>query len=568
MSHLTAAADHPQPWNAAAVRLITNKVMKIILYKSTLLVSLLLTVWACKPFDSLEPNPNVASEESIVPPSLLLGRLTFDLYNGPGVADGRQGRVYEGPWDQVMRWNQFIVSNNLYYGGRNAYDWTVTATPYGMLKNVNKMDSLAVRFTGSKVNGYSALAKFFRAYSFIWLTQRSGDIPVSEAGLGLVNLTPKYDSQKAVYQQSLQLLDDANTDLGTILSGATAGNAATTSIEGDILLGNSLAKWQKVINTYKMRVLVSLSKRADDTPDLNIKQKFADVLANPAKYPLMASNADNMVFTFNAAYDNYPHTPKDGNNNYQNVGSTYLALTTATQDPRTFVAATPAPAELAKGKKIDDFSAYVGADISLSIDDLNSNAGAKKYSNVNYNRYYTSYVGPEPYVIIGFAELQFTIAEGLNRGWATGTTPANTYYTRGINASLAFYGLTEGAAYTIGDLTGKTLGATTISIAKFLADPGVVYKGDNATGLEQILNQKYVALFQNSGWEAFYNFRRTGFPKTFVTTGAGINAAGRLPMRWQYPVDESTFNPENYKKAVSSQFGGSDDLNAMTWALK
>ena len=520
--------------------------------------------WSCKPFDSLEPNPNVASEDNVVPPSLLLGRITYDIYTGAGNVDNRSGRVYEGPWDQVMRWNQYIVSNNLYYGGKNSYDWTVTATPYGTLKNVNKMDELAQKTLGTKTNGYSALAKFFRAYIFVWLTQRVGDIPVSEAGEGLNNLTPKYDSQKEAYKQSLQLLEDANTDLAAVIAGNSAG---TFNIDGDILLGNSLPKWQKVVNTFKLRVLISLSKRADDAADLGIKQKFADVLANPTKYPVMTSNADNLVFTFNANYDNYPHTPKDGNNNYQNVGSPLLALTTTMQDPRTFIFATPAKAELAKGKKVDDFSAYVGADISKSIDDLAKDASADKYSFFNYNRYYTSFVGPEPYIIVGYPELQFNIAEGLNRGWST-TAKAEDYYKKGIQASLDFFGVKDNQAYTIGNLKGETLGSTTLSTTKFFADPGVVYKGDNVSGLEQILNQKYIAFFQNSGWEALYNWRRTGFPKSFVSAGAGLNAASKIPRRWQYPVDEATFNPDNYKKAITSQFNGTDDLNMDTWALK
>ena len=33
--------------------------------------------------------------------------------------------------------------------------------------------------------------------------------------------------------------------------------------------------------------------------------------------------------------------------------------------------------------------------------------------------------------------------------------------------------------------------------------------GNTAAGLTQILTQKYVAFFQNSGLEAFYNQRRT-----------------------------------------------------------
>jgi hypothetical protein len=107
-----------------------------------------------------------------------------------------------------------------------------------------------------------------------------------------------------------------------------------------------------------------------------------------------------------------------------------------------------------------------------------------------------------------------------------------------------------------------------LNLAAFLADPGVAYKGNDAAGLEQILNQKYIAFFQNSGWEAFYNWRRTGLPKTFISTGSGINATGKIPRRWQYSVDEQTYNTENYKAAIMAQFGGTDDLNKDLWLTK
>ena len=541
-------------------------IMKKIIIKKASIWALGLLVagaWSCKSYDELLPNPNVAGADKPVPASLILPRIQFDIYNGGGVTDRRPGNVQEGPWDQVMRWNQYIVSNNIYYGGKNSYDWTSTASMYDVVKNVNQMEAQANTALGTPTNAYAALGKFFRAYVYVWQTQRVGDTPAVRAGAGLAELKPAFDAQKAVYAQSLALLDSANTMLGSLIG--TSGNAAT--IDGDIYYGNNLGKWQKMVNTFRLRVLISLSKRADDTPDLNIKQQFAAILGNPTKYPVMTSNADNLVFTFNAGYNSYPHFPNDGNNNYQNVGSTYLQLTTATQDPRTFIAATPAPAQLKAGKAVADFSAYVGADISLPIGDLFTNATAGKYSYVNYLRYYSSTVGPEPYIIVGYSEMCFNVAEGLNRGWATGAE-AESYYKKGITASLAFYNLTEGQTLTIGDLTGKSLGTVSVSIAKFMADPQVVYKGDGADGLAQILNQKYVALWQNSGWQALYNWRRTGYPKTLVSTGPGINASGVIPRRWQYPVDEKTYNTDNYKSALEKQFGGTDDLNQNTWALK
>jgi hypothetical protein len=516
-------------------------------FPAFLALGLSLAVVGCKSFDEQLPNPNSATSDSAVPPALILPRIEYDLYNN---GDG-------GPFTQVHRWNQYIVSNDVYYGGSNQYNWTNSGGLYGTLRNVNLMDTKAVQQYGTRQNPYSALAKFFRAYIYLWQAQRVGDTPAAQAGQGLTNLTPAFDTQKAVYARSLAMLDTANTMLGGSLTGTYSGS----------IYYGSLAQWRKAINSYRLRVLISLSKRAADNPDLQVPQQVAAIVGNPAQYPLLASNADNWNFVFNSAYNTYPHTPNDANNQRQNIGSAYLSLTTATQDPRTFVVATPAPAQLAAGKQASDFSAYVGSSPALGISDLTTNSSAGRYSFTNSLRYYASVAGPEPYIILGYAEQNFNIAEAINRGWVSGAS-ASDYYLRGINASLDFYGLSEGQGLTIGNVSGATLGTATVSRAAFLANSGVAYKGNNADGLEQILNQKYVAFFQNSGYEAFYNWRRTGLPRTFVTTGGGLNSSGKIPRRWQYPVDEQTYNADNYNAALKSQFGGVDDLNQDTWLTK
>lgn len=158
---------------------------------------------------------------------------------------------------------------------------------------------------------------------------------------------------------------------------------------------------------------------------------------------------------------------------------------------------------------------------------------------------YTVLKGPNAAALYGFRGQNGAI----NRGWVPGAS-ASSYYLKGINASLSFYGLTEGQAYPIGYLSGKALGTATVSISTLLGNADVMYKEDNAVGLEQIINQKYVAFHQNSGYGAFYNWRRTGFPRTFTSTGGGINASSKIPRRWQYPMDEQTYNPSNYKGAI------------------
>lgn len=518
----------------------------------------------------LQDNPNAASQNGTVPASLILNHLTYQLYTGGGVVDGRPGAVNETPWDLPFLWAQYYVSNYQYYRGSNFYNWSVSATNYDMLKYAILMEQQAYKQYGTSNNKYAALAKFFRAYSFIWLTQRVGDIPMTQAG-DVNNLTPAYDNQHDVYKNSLALLDTANTMLGAL--NPPAGSTANNVFDAGDIYGLTNLQWQKLVNTYKLRVLISLSKRADDNADLNIKQQFATIVNNPSQYPIMISNADNLVFKYNAAYNPYPIFAR-GNapyNNFANIANTILNITTASADPRTFIIATPAPAQITAGKTVSDFSAYVGADISTPQATLFNNGSTPAtslYSYANYNRYYSSTSGAnaEPYIIIGYPELCFNIAEGINRGWATGS--AATWYNAGINASLSVFGLSQGQSFTVGDVAGATLGTVNIDITSFLNNSNVVYKGDNTDGLNQILTQKYVAFFNNSGWEALYNWRRTGVP-AFSQGGSGIGTPNNLiPRRWQYPSDEANYNGTNLTSALKNQFGGTDDLTLDTWLTK
>ncbi len=535
--------------------------------KVTAFVLVVTSMHGCQDFEELQVNPNVASNQQIVPPSRLFNRIMFDVYSGGGRVNGQSGNVHEGPWNVLMRWNQFIVSNDTYYGGNNYYDWSNSATMYDVLLNAKEMEKWAnpKGLESNKVNQYSAVSKFLKAYSYLWYTQRVGDIPLTEAGFGLNNLTPKFVKQADVYKYCLEMLDSANNELNTVINVIKP----TPKLEGDIYFGNDLKKWQKLVNTYTLRVLVSLSKRTDDTPELKVKERFAAILGNPTKYPIMAGIDDNLQFKFNSLYNKNPKVGIDGNyNSRHNVSKTWLDLSTKYNDPRTFVIATPAPALIKAGKKPNDYSAYAGSDNNLPIADLSKNSADGKYSFSNYNRYYKQDVvinNPEPYIIIGYPEMCFNIAEGLNRGWASGD--AASWYTKGITGSFDFYGLKNSAVLTIADNAGKTLGTDTIKTAVYFAQPEVAYKGNTPDGLKQILEQKYIAFFQNSGWEPYYNWRRTGIP-TFLEGGVGINASKKIPRRFQYPPSEKNENSVNYNEAIMDQFNGDDNLYLDIWLVK
>jgi hypothetical protein len=305
-------------------------------------------------------------------------------------------------------------------------------------------------------------------------------------------------------------------------------------LSGDIYLGNNLKRWQKVVNSFTLRVLISLSKKENDT-DLNVKQKFAAIVGDPVKYPVLSGLIDNLQFTFNAAYNPYPKNPtslgRDGTR--ENVGSAFLDIATTLKDPRTFIAATPAPAKILAGKVFTDFTAYVGAPAGLSMGALGTNAQGGEYSYINALRYSFDFAGSkaESAIIIGYPELCFNVAEGINRGWATGN--AATWYTTGITAAMNFLGIIEGSSITVGNLTGTTIygSVDNISIAAYLAQPAVLYQS-GAAGLTQILQQKYLAFWQNSNWEAFFNQRRTGVP----TFSEGAGSVGNTHVQKQMQI--------------------------------
>jgi hypothetical protein len=521
------------------------------------LVAISFGITGCQKGDLLS-NPNVAAESSTIPSSLILNHITANLM------------VQEDPIvSNVWKWNQQTVSNYTYYYGSNAYNWSTTASTYDNIKYCLKMEEQAYKAYGNKTNVYFALSKFFKAYSYIWLTQRVGDIPMSQSN-DINNLTPKYDTQKDVYKQSLALLDSANLQFAALISTANAN----TKVDAGDIFGLTYLQWQKAINTYKLRVLISLSKRADDAADLNIKSQFAAILGNSTLYPIMTSNSDNIVYKFNSAYNQYP-PQRYGYaqyNNCINISKTWINATVPNKDPRVLALLSPGVLSIDAANPVGSFSNYVGQESDSSISAMKFTFTNNTYlASPSYNRYMTpTNIGgtiSEPYILLGYSEMCFNIAEAANRGWVASQSAA-AWYAKGVQASLDWYGIKQGGTVTVGnnDGTKPALGTATFDVTTFLAN--IAYVGDNATGLSQILNQKYVSFFLNSGFESYYQWRRTGVP-AFKQGGTGIGTPTfAIPLRWQYPVDETNYNPTNNKAALSSQYGGVDDLNAKMWLIK
>lgn len=515
-------------------------------------VSFLLVMTSCKKsFEDLSTNAN---KPSSVPSSLLLTGILNSMYDAPN----EQSEIVA----------QYYLYNYDYYGN-NRYELGGSDNYYNTLENVVRMETEAVKAGSPALNPYSALGKFFRAYFFIKMSMETGDIPFTQALQGLSNLAPAYDPQKTVFQKSLQLLDSANTDLASLIA------KKDNNLAGDIYYGNDLKKWQKAVNTFKLRVLIDLSKKETDA-DLNIKAQFATIFTNKTQYPVFENEGDNLQYTYVTPTNFYPNNPGSFgfDASRKNMSSTYLGLLTSLKDPRTFIVAEPARFYVDnQGKSPTDFSVFVGADPGEDLGVMYSEAGAGKYSFLGRKYFFSTYTG-EKSIQLGYAELLFNIAEAINRGWITGD--AEAYYSNGIKSSIQSYGIPlEGSFNAYFYRPGSTDVANSANYDAYpvnfdwntyYAQPVIKYAGNSAEGLKQILQQKYLALFRHSGLESYFTYRRTGVP-TF-STGPGTGNGSRIAMRFQYPASEQSANTTNYNAALQSQYKGNDDINGIMWILQ
>jgi hypothetical protein len=514
---------------------------------------LLLASGCSKSFESLNQNPNKPYDVS---PSLLLNGILNDMYDAPYGSD--------------EKYDQYYLINYDYYGN-NRYDFGSATDSYQTLKSVMIMEAQAKAKGGEAVNPYEALGKFFRAYFYTKMSLQAGDIPMDSSLNGLVNLTPKYNTQKEVFVQAFKWLEEANTDLAKLVATQSSNTTEGQVLKGDIYFNNNLPRWQKAVNTFRIRLLIELSKKAGDG-DLQVAQQFTMMLsAKSEQYPLMESMDDNLQYTYIHPTNDYPNNP--GNFGFDalryNASDTYTGLLTQLKDPRVFVTMEPATALVAGGISPTSFDAFIGANAGEDLGSMYTKTNAGQYSLINRHRYYDTFTG-EPGIQIGYPELCFNIAEAINRGWITGD--AEAYYLKGIHASMSFYNIPDNGPMTVYFLhPGASLGTydnytVNLDFTNYYNQPAVKYNGNNETGLTQVLQQKYLALFRHSGLEAYYQYRRTGVPA--FGTGPGTGNSARIAWRFQYSQIERTANTDNYNNAIQRQYGGNDDINGVMWILK
>ena len=350
-----------------------------------------------------------------------------------------------------------------------------------------------------------------KIYTYSNLVETFGDIPYTEA-LDIDNLLPEYDDGLTVYQDLISRLTAAINALDV-----TKGSFGSA----DNLYGGDTALWLKFAASLKLRMGILLS---DVEPAL-AQQTVEEAVATG----VFTSNADNADFTY---YSADPNTNPVHANLVLSGRHDYVAAVTITDmmnslnDPRLplFFLET-------------DEGEYIGGEIG-------SISPYADYSHVSAQ----VEAATTPGDILDYAEVEFLLAEAVERGYTVGGT-AKEHYDAGITASFAYWGATaaEAAAY--------------LDQPEVDYDTAIAASNADTPWKEVIGKQKWLALY-NRGFEAWTSIRLLDYPIMAVPE----KPESGYPSRYTYPITEQTLNGANYKAAASA-IGGDTAENNLFWDL-
>ena len=485
-------------------------------------------------FDEMNTNPDATTNPSpsMICTTVILKNIKFNGRDAMAYLDPNLLSKYIGFANQSQQPSQYN---------------SIGSSDFGAMTILPNIDQMVKRAAGSTMeNSYKGIAKFSRAYMFYYLTMQMGDIPYSEANQGLDdNFRPKYDTQEQVFLGILDELKEADQFFATGIK----FDGDPTPYAGDP------AKWRRASNAFALRVLMSLSKKAD-VASLNVKQRFADIVASGQ---LLEANTGFLGLNYSTVNIHPMSGTNDLFTSRTDMSSVLVDNLKTLNDRRLFYFADPAAIKISGGLTQDNMNAYVGVDPSIAYATMTTNHLAGEYSLLNSR--YLKEATVEPRMMVTFAEQQLILAEARIRGWIT-TGTAQNYYETGVKSALAAQMATK-ASYA----HGKAIDQAYID-GYFTGE--AAFKATTEDQLKQIWMQRYILNFMQDATQSYFEFRRTGHPVFPLNPATNLNQynPNGFPMRWLYPSSETNTNRANLIEALDRQYEGYDEVNKLMWILK
>ena len=432
------------------------------------------------------------------------------------------GSYWSGQWTQS---STYIISNTIFAYAFNNTNFNYWDGYYDILEDLQySIDAAAV----SGPAYYGGTARVLKAYIFQILVDLYGNIPYTEALKGIGILAPKFDDQKAIYEDLIKVLDTAITVL-------RANPLTTTTAGSDIVFGSSVStantRWIQFANSLKLRILIRQTRVPGR--DAYIMTEINKAAATPEGFlPNGVDVGSNPGYTastgkLNPFYETWGYNAAGG----AQALARYPRLTLFLGD---FLKSTKDTFRL---KRI----AYPNGGEGVLPEIVTNYTFVPFGVNSGYLSQASVYVGPSqikkgefnrPMILMTNAELQFNMAEAKQRYGAGVTLPgtAQSYYEQGVRESFRLTGTT--AAY--GAAAATTLLTSGIHLADWNASPDK---------LKAIWMQKWLALVNYSGLEAWSEYRKNAFPVTPPSLSTSPTAP--RPVRLFYPQSELASNGAN-----------------------
>ena len=418
---------------------------------------------------------------------------------------------------------------------------------------------------------YAGIAKTLKAYTFSVMVDLWGDIPFSEFNVpGLI--APNPDASKDIYNALIALLEEGLADLGNT-------NAANGMKPGsdDFFYAGNVARWQKLNNTIKLKLLLQSRKAKSDITDwqgkFNALISANNFIASGEDFQFWFNEKTNPTDMRHPAFLGYTgqHTFYISPFFYETMaGDTYNTI----DNPFAGIADPRLPyyfhRQLASGQASENAHEYRnGTFMSIFFASNGPNAArTNDRSSTKIGIYpcggrfdtgtggavsLSTGTGAAPHKMITFFALKFMLAELALTGETTGD--AKALLQEGIVAAFAH----------VNSVAAKQAGVPQIVAADrdaYITAILAKYDAANAAGkLRILMTQKWIANFMNPV-DSYNDIRRTGYPTLFDPSktqdpGNGVNptvtdlSAGRVPLMNFTSFPRSLYYPTNSETSLN-----------------
>jgi hypothetical protein len=384
------------------------------------------------------------------------------------------------------------------------------------------------------------MARIMKAMVFERITDIYGDIPYFQAGLGYYSniYAPPYDKQQDIYTDLLKEVSQA-TDSLDVNADLPTGDVFYASYGA-----SQISEWKAFGNSLLLRMAMRLTKIDPATAQKYVKQ---------VQGLTMMSNNDNAIVQHELGIetqnrDSWSILQEDSAD--LKLCSTYIDSLQMNGDPRLpIMSEIFATEDTTSADQLGLPPGYIigGSNPALDITQTPGYPamGMQGYSRLNDN--ILSYTAPN--LILTYAESEFLLADAAYR-WGIGGDPA-THYQNGVLAAMDQLSAFGGAVVNPSDAQA------------YLA----AHPYNAATGLSQINTQFWLCTVMNE-YEAWCNWRRSGYPQLMPTNYPGNVTGGTIPRRMEYPTSERITNTTNYNAAIANLPGGDLLTSRMWWDSK